>query len=419
MFFIDLNKYKNKKQNAINELSQQNLMDQSNEYPYYPKINNYSFIIKNNNSYNNKFYLDINNKSERNIIINLGNKINSENNCILNYNKAIPINNKIKIKLMKQKLLINNNKIKLNKIPKEILRNKLNLNRNVKQYQFKNNNINLINSFDKPNNISKCYKQTQLFLTNNLSKDNSKDKNFFSESISTDNTRNNYNHIPNNQRIFFTNRLKNRNKNSTLKNRIFINKYILQNNEINDKADSFTTKINLNSIHNLTRSQIDSFELNSLTSRNNKSINYNYPLIPSKESNISLNLKKNKKEEKKDSKKKVITRKLNIEELKQLKIFKGLKKGKNICKIPISKTKINKKSIKNMKNKLNLRKKKLIISNVPFVNNNTTNELSKPIAIMQSMSDEKMMEIASLYINNDESVDKILIKDILSTKKSK
>ena len=72
-----------------------------------------------------------------------------------------------------------------------------------------------------------------------------------------------------------------------------------------------------------------------------------------------------------------------------------------------------------MKNKLNLRKKKLIISNVPFVNNNTTNELSKPIAIMQSMSDEKMMEIASLYINNDESVDKILIKDILSTKKSK
>lgn len=37
--------------------------------------------------------------------------------------------------------------------------------------------------------------------------------------------------------------------------------------------------------------------------------------------------------------------------------------------------------------------------------------------IIQTVTDEKMMEIAGHYLNNDETVDRILIDDILLSKK--
>jgi ATP-dependent helicase/nuclease subunit A len=49
--------------------------------------------------------------------------------------------------------------------------------------------------------------------------------------------------------------------------------------------------------------------------------------------------------------------------------------------------------------------------------NNSTNKKNMRETIIQTVTDEKMMEIASHYLNNDETVDRILIDDILLSKK--
>ena len=51
-------------------------------------------------------------------------------------------------------------------------------------------------------------------------------------------------------------------------------------------------------------------------------------------------------------------------------------------------------------------------------NKQSISEKSEPLTI-QSMNDSKIFEIANYYLNEEETVDKIQINDILSSKNSK
>ena len=146
-----------------------------------------------------------------------------------------------------------------------------------------------------------------------------------------------------------------------------------------------------------------------MTSKNNKSI-----LIPSKTNSITLTLNNNGKD--KNYQKNIIPKKLNIkkmsnEQLKKLKIFKRFKIGKKLRKITLSKIKIL-----NLTNNLTEESNNLQIITDKSINN-STNKKNMRETIIQTVTDEKMMEIAGHYLNNDETVDRILIDDILLSKK--
>ena len=86
--------------------------------------------------------------------------------------------------------------------------------------------------------------------------------------------------------------------------------------------------------------------------------------------------------------------------------------GKKLRKISLSKNKILNLTNSNLKEESN---------NSEIINDKSINSSIKKNkerdTIIQSVTDEKMMEIASHYLNNDETVDKILIDDILLSKK--
>ena len=148
-----------------------------------------------------------------------------------------------------------------------------------------------------------------------------------------------------------------------------------------------------------------------MTSKNNK-----YLLIPSKTNSISLTLNNNNEKER-NYRNNIIPKKMNIkkmsnEQMKKLKIFKRFKIGKKLRKISLSKNKIL-----NLTNS-NLKEESKISENINDKSINSSLKKNKERdTIIQSVTDEKMMEIASYYLNNDETVDKILIDDILLSKK--
>ena len=85
---------------------------------------------------------------------------------------------------------------------------------------------------------------------------------------------------------------------------------------------------------------------------------------------------------------------------------------KKLSKISLSKKKILNLTNSNLKEESNNSE----IINDKSINSSMKNNKERD-TIIQSVTDEKMMEIASHYLNNDETVDKILIDDILLAKK--
>ena len=120
--------------------------------------------------------------------------------------------------------------------------------------------------------------------------------------------------------------------------------------------------------------------------------------------------------------KKIINNKLSNEELKKLKIFKKFKTGKKLTSIPLS-NKSFKKELNKNNNILKVRKNELKINpGIINVINNSLNNLNKnkeSCTTLQTMTDEKMMEMANCYIKEEDNVDKSLIDDILSSKRNK
>ena len=68
--FNRLYNYQRIKLNKISNLKQKYLLDESNKYPYNPKINNYSIIIRKYNSFNNNISLTNNSMQISNFSLN-------------------------------------------------------------------------------------------------------------------------------------------------------------------------------------------------------------------------------------------------------------------------------------------------------------------------------------------------------------
>ena len=425
-FFIRLNKNKDKKEIIKNYLSQKFLFDESNKYTYFPQINNYNLVMQKYNSFNNQFYPIVDNQSERfqniklgnsnnNININITSRINNDknnsyilnliksegekcnrkknikNNYTINYISKIPISNKRRNILGEENKYISLKKNNLNKISRNLLTNRINTNiSHHRSFQVKKFKPKLINK----DNIS-FYKNISFSLDKNHSK-----KRIIKQKKEIN--------IPQSESSFTITGANRKNK-SRLSQQIYRNRINFLKNKSNNKIDSLNTKLNSISTYNNSISQIENLDLNLMTSKNNKSI-----LIPSKTNSITLTLNNNGKD--KNYQKNIIPKKLNIkkmsnEQLKKLKIFKRFKIGKKLRKITLSKIKIL-----NLTNNLTEESNNLQIITDKSINN-STNKKNMRETIIQTVTDEKMMEIAGHYLNNDETVDRILIDDILLSKK--
>ena len=445
--FNRLYDYQKIKLNKINNLKQKYLLDESKKYPYNPKINNYCIIIRKYNSFNND--VSFTNNTERIPNINLDNsqinkrikfkKENEEkknNNFIqinpikymnFNYKRKIPVPNNNKQSNIKYQNFYKNVRFKFDKIIK--IKNKKSGNEIMNKTTPLNNiysnsiiNIDIKNNNNTKNNVS-------ILRDKNKRKISSYCNHYLSNSIFNDISPKKNNMIPKSENSLYFEGIKNvNNYKSNLVYQAFKKKlnFLINKNKqrnidsINTKQNSISTK---NSI-----SQNDAFE--QYTNKNHKkSITLNYLLFPSKTNSINLTIdnsnkeeEKNKNKQKKILNKKIIYNKLSKEELKKLKIFKKIKIGKKLTMSSLANKSFNKETNK-FNNILKERKNDFKI-NPGIINeiNNSMSNLNKRIdsaTTIQTMPDEKMMEIANYYLKEEETVDKNLIDDILSSKRSK
>ena len=441
--FNRLYDYQKIKLNKINNLKQKYLYDESNKYPYNPKINNYSIIIRKYNSFNNNISMTNNSEKISNIILNNSQfnksirfvktneeeknndffQINPSNNMIFDYKRKIPIPNNIKQSNIKYQKFYKNVRFKFDKITK--IKNK------IQNKTLPLNNIypNSLKNKDIPNNNKNDIKNTTSVLDNkNSKKISSYCNHYLSKSIINDFSPEKDNKIPKSENSLYfeginsTNNKKSNLVYQTLKNNF---NYLINNNK--RTIDSLYTKQNTLSTKN-TISQNEALEQYS-NLKHKKAITLNYLLFPSKINSINLtkdNLNKedktNKNKPKKILYKKIIGNKLSNEELKKLKIFKKFKIGKKLNVISLSNKSFNK-ELNKFNNALTERKNDFKINpRIIKEINNPVNDLNNRIestTTIQTMPDEKLMEIANCYLKEEETVDKSLIDDILSSKRSK
>ena len=328
---------------------------------------------------------------------------------IFNYKNKIPIPNNNKQSNIKYQNFYKNVRFKFDKITK------------IKKKKIGNKMMNKTLSLNK------------IFPISIKDNDNSKNNiNNFSSTLNDKNSRKiNSNMKQKNENSLYLQGIKNYNNinKSNLVIQTFKNKfnYIMNKNNnrnidsLNTKQNSLSTKISI--------SQNEPVEQYS-TIKHKKTITLNYSLFPSKTNSISLTLDNMNKEEETNDKnkvkkiliKKIINNKLSNEELKKLKIFKKFKTGKKLTSIPLSNKSFNKELNKN-NNILKVRKNELKINpGIINVINNSLNNLNKnkeSCTTLQTMTDEKMMEMANCYIKEEDNVDKSLIDDILSSKRNK
>ena len=446
--FDRLYNYQRIRLNKIDNLKQKDLLVESNKYSYYPKINNYSLIINKYNSFNNDFsiisyndripdistdysrknkginFVKTNEEEKNNDFI----ELKPKNNMIFNYKNKIPIPNNNKQSNIKYQNFYKNvrfkfdkiTKIKKKKIGNKMMNKTLSLNKifpiSIKDNDNSKNNINNFSSTLNDKNSRKINSYCNHYLSKSIfedfspEKDNMKQKNensLYLQGIK------NYNNINKSNLVI-----------QTFKNKF---NYIMNKNNnrnidsLNTKQNSLSTKISI--------SQNEPVEQYS-TIKHKKTITLNYSLFPSKTNSISLTLDNMNKEEETNDKnkvkkiliKKIINNKLSNDELKKLKIFKKFKTGKKLTSIPLSNKSFNKELNKN-NNILKVRKKKKKINpGIINVINNSLNNLNKnkeSCTTLQTMTDEKMMEMANCYIKEEDNVDKSLIDDILSSKRNK
>ena len=344
-----------------------------------------------------------------------------------NYKKKIPVPNNNNQTNIKYQNFYKNVRFKFDKIIK--IKNKKSGN-DIMNKTTPLNNIysnSIINIDIKNNNNTK--NNASILRDKNKRKISSYCNHYLSNSIFNDISPKKNNMIPKSENSLYFEGIKNaNNNNSNLVYQAFKNKlnFLINKNKqrnidsINTKQNSISTK---NSI-----SQNDAFE--QYTNKNHKkSITLNYLLFPSKTNSINLTIDNSNKEEetnqnkhKKILNKKIIYNKLSNEELKKLKIFKKIKIGKKLTANSLANKSFNKESNK-FNNILKERKNDFKINPgiISEINNSMIN-LNKRIdsaTTIQTMPDEKMMEIANYYLKEEETVDKNLIDDILSSKRSK
>ena len=443
--FNRLYNYQRIKLNKISNLKQKYLLDESNKYPYNPKINNYSIIIRKYNSFNNNISLTNNSMQISNFSLNNSQfnktikfiktneeeknsdyiKINPKKNMILNHKRKIPIpNNNNQSNIKKYQKFYKNVRFKFDRITK-IKNRKLNQTLPLKNLYSNSLKINIIQSNDE-NNTNNI---TSILNNNNSRKISSYCNHYLSKSIFNDFSPEKDNIVPKSENSLYFEGINNtNNKNSNLVYQTFKKKFnylINKNNKRN--IDSIHTKQNTLSTKN-SISQNEAFEQYSNV-KPKKAITLNYLLFPSKTNSINLTLDNlNKEEESHKNKptkilnKKIIGIKLSNEELKKLKIFKKFKIGKKLTSISLSNNSFNNKSNK-FNNILAERKNDFKINPriIKEINNqaNNLNKQKESTTTIQTLPDEKMMEIANYYLKEEETVDKSLIDDILSSKRSK
>ena len=132
----------------------------------------------------------------------------------------------------------------------------------------------------------------------------------------------------------------------------------------------------------------------------------NYLLFPSKTNSISLSL--NNVDEVKANKKE---RKIYFKKISKKKLgnIKNLEKFKIIKKLDIYNKNMTKNKSLN-KGKINLKINTDILKNINTIEQTTG-------TVLQTITDEKMLEMANFYLNKEEVIEKSIIGSILSTKR--
>ena len=199
----------------MDSLKQKYLLDESNKYSYYPKINNYSLIINKYNSFNNDFsiisyndripdistdysrknkginFIKTNEEEKNNDFI----ELKPKNNMIFNYKNKIPIPNNNKQSNIKYQNFYKNvrfkfdkiTKIKKKKIGNKMMNKTLSLNKifpiSIKDNDNSKNNINNFSSTLNDKNSRKINSYCNHYLSKSIfedfspEKDNMKQKN--------------------------------------------------------------------------------------------------------------------------------------------------------------------------------------------------------------------------------------------------
>ena len=416
-----------KRKKIINDLTQKYLLEESNNYPYFPKINKNCIKNAKFNPVNNTLYSDIDKKNRllSSITLRNANDIKSKsktNQKIMNQsfitNKSYRLNSFEKDKEDNHKKYIkkqyktnkNSKKIILNNIPNSKFKYKL---YKYQEFLTLKNNRNSNNFLEHSLDKLYFYNKTPSNNNNYSSIINSNNNNSISKTILEELFPQKEEIVPEKKTTILLKCQKYNKRNYTLKNQITTSNYSIIHNNPSEKIGFLNTKQNSISSYNITISQKDNLELNP------KSMNNNYVLFPSKTNSISLSFNDNQKEEKngKIYYKKITAKKLNKDELKKLKIYKGIKKGKKIGKFSLV-IKNKNKDLNDIYNKINNRNKNLKIDTKILINSiDNINKAKEPITVIQTITDEKMMEIAGHYLKNDDSVDKKIVEDILSRKR--
>ena len=441
-FFNRLYNYNFIKFENINNLSQKFLLEESKDYPYFPKINNFSFVMKYYNNNNQSFFsnknerIPVNSKiKNRKVKIRLL-KMNDEeknhmkdkkiNNYSMNYKTKIPIPTNRKNNSNYQKTY-KNVEFKFDKITKIV--NKKLINDLMKKSSILQN-INFHKKSKTPKSRKKIYLYKNISsILNEFSRNkNSILENSIPKSMHDEHLSNNNIFIPRNESSLFFEGIKKPSIKSIINHPIYKNKfnYIALKNK--RKIDS-TYKQNSLSTYNNSICQNEQFEQYSYSNRI-KNINVNYLLFPSKTNSINLTIenlekeKNNKNKEKQQDDKRVVLKKLSNVELKKYKIFNKIKLKKKLKSPSLSKNKtFNNTYIIDNKINLDNNNKNIKIKNDNNDRNidllNDSHQRKETGTTMQTMTDEKMMNIAINYLDKDEMVNKNLIDDILSYKRNK
>ena len=391
-------KKNSRKSNQINKCKQRQFKNKNsnanftdyNLKSYYPSpipqkdlnINsNHNSLLRKENSQNNSYYTH----STKNNSLNNNNITLSRNNSINNHYNHYTSKSGIQLEIVRDYNYkkINNNKKKSNSyilLPNnecslmfEGKKNKTNLNS-------KRNNIN--NQID--NNLGKnqiCYASKNRAFNSLGYIDNSLSTNFIDKQSVNDNHTLSVN--DNNQHSLVYNK----------KNNIsytFPCKYNKENN-VNLSGENFMNEIYFKKINNY----------RSLGNKKQKKA-FNRIVIPKNKDNITSNTI-NIDSDSSSKSREIKTQDNFKEKLDDFNIINELFDEKKILELKIASGEIN----ENVEHKPNKHDKIASMS-----------QKSEPVTI-QSMSDSKILEIANYYLNEEETVDKIEIDDILSTKNNK
>ena len=450
LFFNRLKNYNFIKFAKMNNLSQKMLLEESKEHTYFPKINNFSHVMKYYNNYNSQSSLG--NKSQKiidNYIIKKRKdkirllRINEEeknhmmdnpiNNSSKKYKNKIPIPINMKKNSNYQKTY-SNVEFKFDKITKAV--NKKLINELMNKSSASQNDIFQNNSKTPITKKKFCsYKNISSILNDSSLNKNSRLEHRTPKSILNDFLPKNNKFIPRSESSLFFGGIKKRRIKSTINYQVYDNKFNFIDDKNNKKIDSLYKR---NSVSTYNNSICLNEVFEQYSNSNQKNSKLNYLLFPSKTNSINLtidnlvkeknneNNKNNKNKENKEKNlvnKKIILKKLSNIELKKYKIFNNIKLKKKLKSNSSSKLLKKNSYIIDNKNNTDNKEKNIKIKNNVAKRNlvlfNDSNQQKESGTTMQTMTDEKMMNIANNYLDKDDMVNKNLIDDILSCKKNK